>query len=156
MSKLLKSLIASSIVLTFAGFNQKPVEASINQHQTNSEISVYNPTLVSYQSPASRLRRIKNLIKSGKKFRVVFNPKVGYMGTLSQGRTYTVTYKAHDNSFQVCGYHLGRKRYRCPGAYRNANVDYQTISLWGRVFYFDADGNVYDRQHGLAGFLTFR
>lgn len=156
--KLLKTLIASTIVLTFAGFNQKPkpVEASINQFQTNSATDKYNPTLVSQQSPAIRLRAIKDRIKSGRTFRVVFNPKVGNMGTLSEDRIYRVTYQAHDNSFKVCGHHLGSNRFRCPGAYRNANVDYGTISLWGRVYKFDADRNVYDPDHGFAGFLTFR
>lgn len=105
-----------------------------------------------------------NRIKSGTVFRVSFD-KVGGkfndsgwtgntdpMGTLKAGETYQVTYSG--SKYTTRGFSEGTNSV-ISATYGNANPDEGKISLWGRVYTFDASGNVYDPQFGLVGTLRF-
>lgn len=105
-----------------------------------------------------------NLIKSGSEFTVTFDQvgnkfdDSGYtglgdpMGTLQAGRTYKVTYS--NGSYTTVGFSEGTGSV-ITAAYNNANPDAQEISLWGRVFTFDAAGNIFDAAFGIVGTLRF-
>jgi hypothetical protein len=91
-------------------------------------------------------------IKSGNLFTVSFNNASRDMGTLKAGYAYWVTYSG--GKFRTAGMNGGSNKV-IAASYGNANPDENKISLWGRVYTFDASGNVYDPQFGLVGTLRF-
>lgn len=107
---------------------------------------------------------IMSRIKSGRSFKVTFDQVGGKfndsgwagntdpMGTLKAGETYQVTYSG--GKYTTRGFNEGRKSVMS-ATYGNANPDGGKISLWGRVYTFDGNGNVYDPQFGLVGTLRF-
>ncbi|MBN2533707.1 MAG: hypothetical protein JXB88_12500 [Spirochaetales bacterium] len=99
-------------------------------------------------------------IMAGMKFTVHFNEKDSkYKGLLKKepldflrsGESYDVIYK--NGEFLCSGYHNKRKQKGTWGDSRGNPLNNQ-ISLWGRIFAFDGEGNIYDAEHGLVGHLT--
>lgn len=104
----------------------------------------------------------RSYVESGQTFSVVFDKTAkkfddsAYsgegdpMGTLKGGETYTVIWD--DGVFECTGYN---QRTRSVGThkYTNASPGKNQLSLWGRVYAFDGDGNVYDAEYGLVGHL---
>lgn len=103
-------------------------------------------------------------IKSGRSFTVAFD-QVGSkfndsgwtgntdpMGTLKAGETYQVTYSS--SKYTTRGFNEGTNSV-ISATYSNAKPDEGKISLWGRVYTFDGNRNVYDPQFGLVGTLRF-
>ncbi len=72
------------------------------------------------------------------------------MGTIRCGNTYTVVYDTNNGSWTVTGFHEVSKSDETH-IYQNANPDINEISLWGRVFTFDEDKNVFDPEFGKVG-----
>jgi len=103
-------------------------------------------------------------IESGRSFKVIFDKtsdkfddsrytgdwKTDPMGTLKGGETYLLTYK--DGKFTCTGYNQGTKT---RGTWISSNADPQDnqLSLWGRIYRFDAQGRVYDAEYGLVGHM---
>jgi hypothetical protein len=76
--------------------------------------------------------------------------KTDPMGTLKVGETYHVTFM--EGRFTTRGVNEGTGKEQI-ATYDNANLDNGEISLWGRVYKFDENGNIYDRDYGLVGTL---
>lgn len=103
-------------------------------------------------------------IKSGKPFRVVFDvaPKkfqdtdrmsaVNPMGTIKGGETYSVVYNSN-SGWTATGYNKGTGS-SGSWAYEPGSPDNHEIDIWGRVFRFSDNGEVFDIQHGLVGHLA--
>lgn len=121
--------------------------------------------------PSRRSEMIEH-IKSGNEFKVIFDRTKGKfnddgwqgrtndpMGTLKAGRTYTVTYSRSEEKYQTCGLNEYQKEqhgkeYYCSRS-GGANPDEAKISLWGRLYEFDAERKVYDfeQKYGHIGTL---
>ncbi len=101
----------------------------------------------------------KEHILSGKSFKIVLaytnfdDPESanGPLGSIKAGNTYSCTYKS--SQFTCYGYNQSTHG-NGSWTYSNANPDNGEISVWGRVFTFNTDGEVYDSQYGLVGFLS--
>lgn len=91
-------------------------------------------------------------IKSGNLFTVSFDKASRDMGTLKAGYAYWVTYSG--GKYRTAGMNGGSNKV-IAAYYGNANPDENKISLWGRVYTFNANGEVYDPQYGLVGTLQF-
>jgi hypothetical protein len=104
-------------------------------------------------------------IKSGHPFKVVFDKTKGKfddskytgdwhtdpMGTLKGGETYTVVYKK--GNFECTGFNQGTGNVGT-WTYSNANPSDSLISLWGRVYVFAGNGDVYDPTYGVVGHMV--
>lgn len=104
-------------------------------------------------------------ILSGKGFKVVFDVspslfddsqytgdwKTDPMGTIRGGDTYTLNYNVN-NGWTATGYNEGAKR-TGSWTYQYGDPNRFELDIWGRVYKFDAEGNVYDPQYGLVGHL---
>jgi hypothetical protein len=93
-------------------------------------------------------------IRSGKAFNVVLDRaprRPDALGTLKGGETYLVEWR--DGTFHCTGFNQGTQRVG-EWAYSNADLSKNEISLWGALFTFDRDGNVYHSRYGLVGHLT--
>jgi hypothetical protein len=99
----------------------------------------------------------KSVIQSGQTFYVSLDePAAGnsWMGSLKANETYTVVYTRSTNTFRATGDARDGRTNRT-GQYRNANLDNQEISVWGRLFTFDNAGQVFDKEYGvLVGHLS--
>jgi len=101
----------------------------------------------------------KEHILSGKSFKIVLaytnfdDPESanGPLGSIKAGNTYSCTYKS--SQFTCYGYNQSTHG-NGSWTYSNANPNNGEISVWGRVFTFNTDGEVYDSQYGLVGFLS--
>ena len=110
------------------------------------------------------IENVISLIKAGNKFTVNFDKATfddsGYtgshkydpMGNLKAGESYQVTY--NNSNFSATGYNEYYKR-NGTWTYNYKNLDEAKISLWGRIYDFDLQGNVYDPLYGLVGTLSF-
>jgi hypothetical protein len=98
-----------------------------------------------HQPIFSQTIELINFINSGTKFQVVLDYNCG---TLVAGETYDVIYA--NGEFIVTGYNSGTKA-SGTWIYKNADPDLSEISLWGAVFIFDGNGNLYDKNRGLSG-----
>jgi hypothetical protein len=92
----------------------------------------------------------KEDILNGRHFTVVLSPNSPNMGTIRGGETYMCHY--HEGGFTCSGYNLAA-RGNHTATYSNANPTQNRISVWGRVFSYNNDGEVFDAQHGLVGTL---
>jgi hypothetical protein len=104
-------------------------------------------------------------IKTGKPFKVILDKapdqfddsawtgdwRTDPMGTIRGGDTYTLTYNA--KGWAANGYNEGARRVGT-WTYRFGNPDDYQLDIWGRVYTFDPDGNVYDPDYGLVGHLS--
>lgn len=106
--------------------------------------------IVYSQNLLSQTTELIKQIKSGTKFQVVLNYK---LGTLVAGKTYDVVYT--NGWFSVTGYN---KKFKTIGtwSYENADPNLSEISLWGAVYVFDGKGNLYNKDKGLSGRLIFK
>lgn len=103
------------------------------------------------------------VVQSGRPFKVVFDvaPQkfdddgwIGEkdpMGTLKGGETYSVIYDAA-KGWSVEGFNESTG---APGnwKYTGFSPEDQQMNLWGRVFAFSRNGEVFDRDYGLVGHL---
>jgi hypothetical protein len=94
-----------------------------------------------------------NYICDGYSFSVALTKINKPMGNLQGGETYKVTYTPSTKEFTCTGYAISSGK-RITAVYSNADPNKREISLWGRVYTFDEDGKVYDRDFGLVGYLT--
>lgn len=97
-------------------------------------------------------------IEQGNQFFVVFDKTARTaadadwaMGTLKGGKTYTVAFG--EKGYTCTGYNLGQGGHIVTATYGGVSPSDKTISLWGRRFTFDEQGNVYDKAYGLVGTL---
>ncbi|MBF0328490.1 MAG: hypothetical protein HQL10_04995 [Nitrospirae bacterium] len=102
-------------------------------------------------------------IKSGRQFKVVFDAAskkfqdtdrmgaVNPMGTIKGGETYTVVYDRH-NGWTATGYNKGTGGFGS-WTYQPGSPENHELDIWGRVFKFSDNGEVFDIQHGLVGRL---
>lgn len=93
-------------------------------------------------------------IRSGKAFNVVLDRaprRSDALGTLKGGETYLVEWRS--GMFHCTGFNQGTQRVG-EWAYPNGDLSKNEISLWGGLFTFDQDGNVYHSRYGLVGHLT--
>lgn len=104
---------------------------------------------------------IKNLLEMGSTFRVLFAyanfDDTGMtpndpMGPLFKDAAYTVNYRSRNKTFTVTGFHEGLNRDVTLSS-RNANLDFNQISLWGRKYRFDEFGYIYDQDYGMVGYI---
>jgi hypothetical protein len=93
----------------------------------------------------SQTTELIEFINSGIKFQVELNYN---RGTLVTGERYDVVYA--NGEFYVTGYNSGTKSIGTWN-YKNADPNLSEISLWGAVYIFDGNGNLYDKDKGLSG-----
>ena len=148
------TLLASSV---FIGTN--PVNADGLSPDIDNSFSHDTEILV---AGSSNRQQVIDKIKSEGRFAVIFNKVKGRfndrgwqgrkdpMGTLLANERYDVTY--HQGAFTTRGYNEYYKHVHS-STYSNANIDNAQISLWGRVYTFDGDNNVYDPEYGIVGTL---
>lgn len=96
-------------------------------------------------------------IKAGLRFKVHFDrTKDKFAGLLKKdpmeflkgGETYDVVFR--NGEYLCTGYHLKKKQKGTWGDKKGNPLNNQ-ISLWGRVYVFDGEGNLYDPDFGLVG-----
>jgi len=75
------------------------------------------------------------------------------MGTIKCGESYRVTYRG--GTWSVTGYNEGTRKVGT-WAYKNANPRQNRMSIWGRVYSFTNNGDVYDQQYGRVGTIRMR
>ncbi|MBI5004732.1 MAG: hypothetical protein HZC04_00915 [Candidatus Lloydbacteria bacterium] len=102
-------------------------------------------------------------INSGKTFYVIFDAATfddsGWqgakdpMGTLKAGETYTVVYNPATTNWAVTGYNEGTGGSLSFG-YKTTSPKDGKLNLWGRVYAFNASGEVVDSAYGLVGHLS--
>ena len=102
-------------------------------------------SVVFSQPVLSQTTELIRHINSGTKFQVELNYD---RGALVAGKTYDVVYK--NGEFSVTGYNKGKKSIGTWN-YKNANPNLSEISLWGAVYVFDGNRNIYDKDKGLSG-----
>jgi hypothetical protein len=100
--------------------------------------------IIFYQLNAQTTELI-DFVNSGIKFQVVLDYN---RGTLVAGETYDVVYA--NGEFYVTGYNSGTKS-TGTWNYKNADPNLSELSLWGAVYVFDGNGNIYDKDKGLSG-----
>lgn len=93
----------------------------------------------------SQTAELIRFIHSGSTFQVKLNYN---QGTLVAEKTYEVSYS--QNEFYVTGYNQSTKSIKTFN-YKNADPNLSQISLWGAVYVFDGNGNLYHKDRGLAG-----
>lgn len=93
----------------------------------------------------SQTTELINFINSGTKFQVELNYN---RGTLVAGERYDIFYV--NGEFYVTGYNSDTKSIGTWN-YKNADPNLSEISLWGAVYIFDGNGNIYDKDKGLSG-----
>lgn len=86
--------------------------------------------------------------KTGSKFKGLRKDPMEF---LKGGESYDVVYK--NGEYLCTGYHLKKNKKGTWGDSKGSPLNNQ-ISLWGRVYVFDGEGNVYDQDYGLVGHLT--
>jgi hypothetical protein len=101
-----------------------------------------------YQLTFSQTTELISFINSGTKFQVELKYD---RGTLVAGETYDVVYT--NGEFYVTGFNSGTKSIGT-WTYKNADPNLSEISLWGAVYIFDGNGNIYDKDKGLSGKIT--
>ncbi|MHC4404774.1 MAG: hypothetical protein ACYTG0_34425 [Planctomycetota bacterium] len=72
------------------------------------------------------------------------------LGTLKGGETYTVRYV--DRQFSCRGYNQYYDR-ADTWTYSNGSPFDSQLSLWGYIFVFDGEGNIYFEDYGLVGHM---
>lgn len=106
-----------------------------------------------------------NHIKTHKPFKVILdvapgkfddkpwtgNWRTDQMGTIRGGETYAVTYTSAP-SWQATGYNE-QTAAKGTWTYKAGDPDKFELDIWGRVYTFDDQGNVYDPDFGLVGHL---
>jgi len=75
------------------------------------------------------------------------------MGTLKCGETYRVTYRG--GTWSVTGYNEGTRKVGT-WAYKNVDPRQNRMNIWGRVYSFSNNGDVYDQQYGRVGTIRMR
>ncbi len=117
------------------------------------------------QLKAEENKEWPNYILSGKTFKVVFDVspslfddteytgdwKTDPMGTIRGGDTYSLNYNIN-NGWTATGYNEGARK-TGSWTYQYGDPNKFELDIWGRVYKFDAEGNVYDPQYGLVGHL---
>ncbi|TAN45377.1 MAG: hypothetical protein EPN22_03065 [Nitrospirae bacterium] len=134
------------------------------QHQKLGRHTIGNFTLTDPNQLMGGCCNWVEHIKSGRQFRVVFDvaPKkfqdtdrmggTDPMGTIKGGETYSVVYNGY-NGWTATGYNKGTGG---PGSwtYQPGIPENHELDIWGRIFKFSDNGEVFDIQHGLVGHLT--
>ncbi|MBN1585208.1 hypothetical protein JW899_02455 [Candidatus Uhrbacteria bacterium] len=109
--------------------------------------------------------RWPELIRSGKRFLAVFDVshrqfddsawtgdwRTDPMGTIRGGETYTLKYSK--DGWSATGINEGTGKVGT-WTYRYGDPDAYQLDIWGRIYEFDAEGNVYDPDFGLVGHLS--
>jgi len=101
--------------------------------------------LVNNQYLFSQTIELIQQINSGTKFLVFLDYN---NGTLVAEKTYELVYS--NGEFAVTGYNSNTKSIGTWN-YKNANPSLSEISLWGLVYVFDGNGNIYYKDNGLSG-----
>lgn len=104
-----------------------------------------------------------NYIKQGSVFYVNFDTAkfddTGWqssgdpMGTLMAGKSYKVQYTDSSTSWSVTGFNEGTRGDYTTSYRTQSPVDYK-LNLWGRVYTFNDNGEVFDSQYGPVGHLS--
>lgn len=116
--------------------------------------------------PISQKRTWLDYIQSGRVFLVIFdktkdkfddriytgNYQTDPMGTLKGGEIYAVRYLGSQLGFETTGYNQDARAIGT-WTYNNAVLESYSVSLWGRIYTYSPEGEVFDREYGLVGHL---
>ncbi|MEW5736451.1 MAG: hypothetical protein AB1921_16520 [Thermodesulfobacteriota bacterium] len=144
---------------------EKKVEREAGEENPKPAPAVEDVAKSTEQEGPARTMDWRTYILSGCPFQVIFDStadkfddsvytgdyKTDPMGTLKGGETYTVVYE--DGKFSCTGFNQGAGR-TGTWTYENADPSRRVISLWGRCYTFDEQGNVTDPQYGRVGSLS--
>jgi len=141
----------------------KPLQQStspLNQKEKTNTLEMITSKPTSKPEEKKKLN-ILDIVTSKNGFKVALDrgnliDPIGYsgindpLGTLHYGSTYKIVYNSNHKQWIVTGFHEVRQREETH-IYNNANPKEYNMSLWGRIFSFDENGDVFDAEFGKIG-----